>query len=100
MHSNALAQETEMRAEVRQISANDIPAWLDWTPADAGDEFQWFSVAIGPADSTGADLFQVVVATAAGLKARRHKSKFVGLVVGVFQPHNIEQAIQDFVASI
>src|SRR5262249_45653058 len=99
MHSNALAQETEMRAEVRQISRNDNPTWQDWTPADADDEFQWFSVAIGPADSTGADLFQVVVATPGGLKARRHKSKFVGLVVGVFEPQIVEQTIQDFVAS-
>jgi hypothetical protein len=54
----------DMRAEVRQVSANDIPCWPDWVPADAVDELQWFSVAIGPAGSTGADLFQVALATA------------------------------------
>jgi hypothetical protein len=92
--------ETAMQAEVKNISANDIPEWPNWTPTDSTDEFQWLSVAIGPVGTTGADLFQVAVATSGRLKARRHKSKFVGLMVDVFDPRVIEQTLQEFVASI
>jgi hypothetical protein len=92
--------ETEMQAEVKDISANDVPEWPNWRPTDSTDEFQWLSVAIGPVGTTGADLFQVAVATSGGLKARRHKTKFVGLIVDVFEPRDIERAIQNFVASI
>jgi hypothetical protein len=46
----------------------------------------------------GADLFQVAVATPAGLRERREKGRFVGLVVGEFNPQLVEEAIQGFVA--
>jgi hypothetical protein len=89
-----------LQAEVKNISANDIPEWPNWSPTDPTDEFQWLSVAIGPISTAGADLFQVAIATSRGLKARRHKTKFVGLVVDEFDPRVIEQTIQEFVASI
>ena len=90
---------TAMQADIKNISANDIDQWPNWRPADSTDEFQWFSVLIGRTGASGADLFQVAVATYRGLEARRHKSKFVGLVVDVFEPRVIEQAIEDFVAA-
>jgi hypothetical protein len=89
-----------MQADVKTISANNIPEWPNWTPTDSTGEFQWLSVAIGPVSTAAADRFQVAVATSGGLKARRHKTKFVGLMVDVFEPRVIEQKIEEFVASI
>ncbi len=89
-----------MHAHVRRIEANDIPGWPNWAPKGAVQERQWFTVSIGPEGSEGTDLFQVAVATSRGLKARRRKAKFVGLIVGDFAPAQIEQAIRDHVASV
>ena len=89
-----------MQAEVKTISANDIPEWPNWRPSDSSDEFQWLSVTIGPVGTVEADLFQVAVASYRGLKARWHKTKFVGLMVDVFDPQDIEKTIEEFVTSI
>ncbi len=88
-----------MQAEVRRIEANDIRDWPDWSPAGPSDELQRFTVSIGPLGDPGADLFQVAVATPLGLRQRRVKGKFVGLVVDRFEPQLVEQAIREFVAS-
>ena len=77
-----------MHAEVKTISANDIPEWPNWTPSDSTDEFQWLTLTIGPVGTLEADLFQVAVASYSGLKERRHKTKFAGLVVDEFDPQN------------
>jgi hypothetical protein len=87
-----------MQAEVRGIEANDIADWPHWPPADVSCELEWFTVTIGPPGESGADLFQVAVATPRGLKDRRTKGKFVGLVVNRFDPPLVEQAIREFVA--
>jgi hypothetical protein len=87
-----------MQVEVRGIEANDIADWPHWSPAGASCELQWFTVTIGPPGEPGADLFQVAVATPLGLKDRRTKGKFVGLVVDRFDPPLVEQAIREFVA--
>ncbi len=88
-----------MRAEVRYIEANDIPAWPDWQAADELDEHQWFTVFVGPPGDPGADLFQVAVATPRWLWARGRPGRFVGLVVDRFEARAVERAIRDFVAS-
>jgi hypothetical protein len=88
-----------MRAEVRSIDANDIPTWPDWQPSHPLDEYQWFTVSVGVIGSSGSSLFQVVVGTAIGIRERRHKQEFVGLVVERMEPTIIEHAIRAFVAS-
>lgn len=87
-----------MQADVRTIEADDIAEWPEWLPVDAACEYRWFTVTIGPSGDPGADLFQVAVATPLGLKDRRTKGKFVGLVVDRFEPSIVESAIRDFVA--
>jgi|SRR5215212_1574834 len=87
-----------MRAEVHAIEANDISAWPEWRPSSPADELQWFTVSLGPVGHHGSDLFQIVVATPAGLRERKKKEKFVGLIVDRFEPSLVEQAIQNFVA--
>jgi Immunity protein 8 len=87
-----------MRAEVRWIEANDLPGWPDWSASGPADEVQWFTVGVGPVGGPGADLFQVAVATPLGLRERRTKGKFAGLVVDRFEPRLVEQAIREFVA--
>jgi len=87
-----------MQAEVRAIEANDLPGWPRWSPAGPADEFQWFTVTIGPPGESGADTFQVPVATPIGLRERRRKGQFVGLVVDRFEPEAVERAIREFVA--
>lgn len=87
-----------MQAEVRGIEANDLPDWPRWSPSGPADEFQWFTVAVGPPGEPGADMFQVPVATPLGLRERRRKGKFVGLVVDRLEPEAVERAISDFVA--
>jgi hypothetical protein len=88
-----------MRPELHGIEANDIPDWPDWSPAAADDELQSFTLAIGWPGGTGADNFQVAVASPAALRIRSHKGKFVGLEVDRFEPELVERAIQEFVAS-
>ncbi len=88
-----------MEGELRAIEANDIPNWPNWSPADASNELQWFTLTIGPPGDVGADLFQVAVATRMGVRQRRKKGKFIGLVVDRFEPKLVEAAIGDFVAS-
>jgi hypothetical protein len=88
-----------MHAEVRQIRANDVPDWPRWSPSGSEAEFQWFTLAIGPEGDARSDSFQVAVATWRGLRERRHKDKFVGLVVDRFEPEVVEQAIREFVAA-
>lgn len=87
-----------MQAEVRWLEANDLPDWPNWSPSGSADECQCFTVAIGRPGGRGADNFQVVVATPLGLRERRRKGKFVGLVVERFEPELVERAIRDFVA--
>jgi hypothetical protein len=89
-----------MQAQVRGIEANDVPDWQNWVPKNAAEEMQWFTISIGTAAVEGSDLFQVAVATRRGINARRHKTKFAGLVVDDFTPARIEQAICDHVASV
>ena len=86
-----------MYAEIRNIEANDIPSWPDWSPPDPLCELQWFTVSIGPHGDPGCDYFQVAVATPFGLKERRQKGKFAGLMVERFEPKLVEAAIFDFV---
>lgn len=88
-----------MRAELRGIQANDIADWRDWSPSEPGDEFQWFTVAIGSPGGVGADNFQVAVASPTALRMRSREGKFVGLVVERFQPALVERAIREFVKS-
>jgi hypothetical protein len=88
-----------MQGDVRGIEANDIPDWPHWSPPDALRELQWFTITIGPPGDPGADLFQVAVATPLGMKERRIKGKFVGLVVDRFEPSMVEKAIREFVAN-
>jgi Immunity protein 8 len=88
-----------MEADLRAIEANDIPDWPNWSAVDASNELQWFTLTIGLPGDAGSDLFQVVVATPIGIRQRREKGKFVGLVVDRFEPTVVETAIRDFVAS-
>src|SRR3954467_258652 len=88
-----------MHAEVRQIQANDIPDWPHWSPSGSQAEFQWFTLAIGLEGDARSDNFQVAVATWQGLRERRHKGRFGGLVVDRFEPGVVEQAIRDFVSA-
>jgi hypothetical protein len=88
-----------MQADVRRIEANDIPDWPNLSPADVTCELRWFTVTIGSTGDPGADLFQVAVATPLGVKQRRTKDKFVGLVIDRFEPLLVERAIREFVAS-
>lgn len=85
-----------MRPELRGIEANDIPDWPNWSPSAAGDELQWFTVAIGWPGGAGADNFQVAVATPATLQIRSREGEFVGLVVDRFDSESVRTAIQDF----
>ena len=89
-----------MRATVRGIQANDLPDWPNWSPVSPADEFQWFTVAVGPVGGPGADNFQVAVATSRGLRERRRDVKFIGLVVHRFEPEVVEQAIRGFVEGL
>ena len=52
---------------------------------------------VGLVGSPGADNFQVAVATPLGLRERRRKDKFIGLVVERFEPEQVESAIRGFV---
>jgi hypothetical protein len=88
-----------MRPEVRGIEANDIREWPGWSPSGPAKEDQWFTVSIGSPGSPEADLFQVVVATPAGLRERCPKNRFLGLVVDRFEPRLVEEAIRAFVAT-
>jgi hypothetical protein len=88
-----------MRAAVRGIEANDIPEWPLWSPSSPSEECQWFTVSVGSAGTPGADLFQVAVATPAGLQERRDKRRFVGLVVDRFELRLVAEAIRAFVAA-
>jgi hypothetical protein len=89
-----------MRAEVKFIEANDVPNWPDWEPVSARDECQWFTVTVGSSESRAGDLFQVCVATARGIKERRLREKFVGLVVPTFEPTIVENVIREFVVAV
>src|SRR5262249_31346000 len=89
-----------MRAEVRSIEANDIPAWPNWQPSGTPEEHQWFTVSVGPVGDPGADYFQVAVATARWLWAHSRPGRFVGLVVDRFDPSLVEQAIREFVVKV
>jgi len=88
-----------MEADLRAIEANDITDWPNWSASDPLNELQWFTLTIGPPGDPGSDLFQVAVATPIGVRDRRDRSKFVGLVVDRFEPEIVEAAIRDFVAS-
>lgn len=89
-----------MHAEVKAIQANAILLWPTWEPTHPADELQWFTVYIGVLDEAGADSFQVAVATPQGLKQRRSKTPFVGLVVPTFTPETVEDTIRAFVAGV
>ena len=89
-----------MRAEAKSIEANDIPEWPGWRSPTPDDELRWFTVSVGVQEASGADLFQVAVATPRGIQGRRDRGPFVGLVVDSFEPSAVEQAIRDYVASI
>jgi Immunity protein 8 len=86
-----------MRPELRGIEANDICEWPRWSPSGPAEEHQWFSVSVGLPGTPGTNLFQVAVATPAGLRERRRNGRFVGLVVDRFEPRRVEEAIRSFV---
>jgi hypothetical protein len=88
-----------MRAEIRSIEANDIPEWPHWSSSDPTNELRYFTISIGSPAESGADLFQVAVATPTGIRERQIKQKYVGLVVDRFESIVVEQAIRDFVES-
>jgi Immunity protein 8 len=88
-----------MRAEVRDIEANDLPGWPTCQATDPGEGLAWFTVSVGAVGTPGSDLFQVAVGTPGGVAGRRDRDSFVGLVVDRFDPQAIERAIRDFVGS-
>jgi hypothetical protein len=88
-----------MRAEVRGIEANDLRQWPRWSASKPSEENQWFTVSIGLPGTIGTDLFQVAVATPAGLRERQDKGRFVGLVIDRFEPHLVQEAIRAFVSA-
>lgn len=85
-----------VQPELRRLWPNDIPPadWPTWEPTRPADEFQWFSADIGPADEPGTDSFQVCVATPRGLLHRREAPV---LLVGRFEPAEVERVIREFV---
>ncbi len=99
LENDSFGEGRLMRPVVLGIEANDIPEWPRWSASGPAEEHQWFTVSIGCPGTQGADLFQVAVATPAGLRERRKKGRFTGLVVDRFESQLVETAIQAFVAS-
>ena len=66
-------------------------------PTGPRDEHQWFTASIGPVGERGTELFQVAVATPSGIRGRRRKGQFIGLVVDRFEPARVEKAIREYV---
>jgi hypothetical protein len=97
--ANSLKITDAIRAEVKSIEARDAPLAATLGPTGAGDEYRWFTATVGTTESRAGDLFQVCVATARGIKARRTRGKFVGLVVPTFDAATVEKAIREYVAS-
>ncbi len=85
-----------VRPELRRWWPNDIPAgdWPTWEPSGPTDELQWFSLDIGSADEPGTNSFQVAVATPRGLL---HRPEAPALLVGRFEPDEVERVIREFV---
>jgi len=89
-----------MRAEIKSIEANDLPTWPNWEAQHPADEDQWFTLTIGPTDAEGGDLFEVEVASPTGLHERRGKRPFMGVVVSVFTPEQIQQSLRAIVETL
>jgi hypothetical protein len=93
-----------MRADLKWIIPNDHWDWWNGRPsADAPNRvegFGWFQVGVGDTDSEGDEDFSVLVATPASVSVAQGDRKFHGIIVPVFEPRAIEQAMCEFVASI
>ena len=61
--------------EVRSISSPDVEFYA-WEPLNNSDVFFLVEIAIGEAGVKGSDVFQIVVATPEGLRARSRVGEF------------------------
>jgi hypothetical protein len=93
-----------MEAQLRFIESNDTLDWETFAERESPDpwnDWGWFTVGVGPENEQGADLFQVVVCTAAA----KHKTidgnkAFRGIVVESFDPETIKIRLHEFVDSV
>ncbi len=87
-----------LRAEVRDIVANDLDKWELWIPSDPLQVYQWFTISVGVVGQYGADNFQLAAATREG---RPRKSKhFSGIIVDEWNCDSVSNAIVEYVSSI
>ncbi len=93
-----------MRAELRGIDPNEYPGWDAFATAaqpNPWDRFGWFTLRIGPEGHEGSDYFQVLVATPAAVsRAQGNDTRFRGVIVPVFEPQVILDALREHVSAV
>ncbi|MBY0521900.1 MAG: immunity 8 family protein [Gemmataceae bacterium] len=93
-----------MRAELRHIDPNDCAGWDAFASEhrpDPGDGFGWFTLDIGVEGESGADMFEVLIATPAAVsRARPASGPFRGIIVESFEPDAIARKLKALVSSV